>query len=585
MVGLSKSGAPKGASSEKLFSRVGLRARMLIILFLAGIPGVFVAVYLTVQKFKEETRQIETSVARLASLGAAQHETILANAKTLLKALVESKEQITGSSCQARLKQWEEKPSAFVSLTLFDPEGNVLCTDAASELPYVVGDDAWFKGARDDQRFSLSDYTIAKSGTPLLIAADAVVSQEKQTTAIAVLAISLEWLDFIASDVDLPPEGTITAIGPEGRILTHRGETLSDDTSPPPSDKALQRILASDEGTLRAEDRSDESRVYGYSKTKSGNVVVVVGLPRFVEYSEWGNALLNTLLAPIAILVLALGAAAWASETLVVRHVRSLIATTGEITEGNLTARSDVDYDEHELGELAAAIDTMAESLEQKMTETHLVAREMQHRIANSLSLAQSIAVQTSRHSSSTEEFNRAFTARLQALSASNRLLSEGRWSSAELSELLESILRPHSSIEQQNISLQGPEIRLEPRAAVALALSVHELATNAAKYGSLSQPGGRLSLRWAFEEQNQERLVSLRWREDGGPRPRANTHSGFGTKLLRMMIEGQLNGKLVQDYSAHGLVCIIFFPWRRPPEPIGTNAEELHNGLRNDQP
>jgi len=551
---------------------------MLIILALAGIPGILVAVFLTVQKFNEETEQIETGVARLASLGAAQHEIVLANAKILLEAVAKSQRQIgmTGADCQAGLKEWGERSPAFVALTLFGIDGNIICTDAQSELPYTIDGQTWFLDARKEQRFTLSDYSVARSGTPLLLAADAVLSRDEETVAIAVLAISLDWLDFIASDVDLPPEGTITAVGPEGQILTHRAAGGGGDSALPPSDEALQSVLGNNEGTLRAQDRSGATRVYGYSKTKSGEVVVMVGLPRFVEYSEWRSALLHTLLAPIVILLLAMGAAAWASEALVVRHVRSLITTTDEITEGNLAARSEVDYEEHELGELAAAIDAMAESLEehehhleQQIEETQLVAREMQHRIANSLTLAQSIAAHTARQSRSTEEFNKEFSARLQALSASNRLLADTRWSSADLRELLELILEPYASTEENNVDLHGPKVRLDPRTAVALSLSVHELATNAAKYGALSESGGRITLRWTFKDENGDKLMSLQWRESGGPRPTTGNDQGFGTRLLQMMIEGQLGGRVDADYRPDGLVCTLAFRLAERPGSV----------------
>lgn len=578
---------PGGGSSgkrtgESSSSRTGLRARMLIILTLAGLPGIIVAVLLTVQKLSEETEQIEKSVARLASLGAAQHETVLANARTLLKAVVQSQGStpVTRADCRATLNAWSDKPPIFASLTVFDPEGDVICTDSGGELPYTVEDQAWFEQAREKQRFTVSEYGFGQDGSPLLIAADAVISPEHETRAIAALDISLNWLDFIGNDVDLPPEATITAIGPGGRILSQRAAGGEDD-GVPPSETALLLAVGMKEGTMRAEDRSGATRVYGYSRTDSGGVTVMVGLPRFIEYSEWGKALLNTLLSPAAILVFALAAAAWASEALVVRHVRSLIATTGEIAGGNLTARSEVDYDEHELGELSASVDLMAETLasqqqelEQQVVDNQLVAREMEHRVMNSLALAQSIALQTNRRSPSQEEFSKAFTGRMQALAASNRLLADGQWSSAGVREILEAIVNPWASSEPNSIELHGPEVRLNPRSVMALSLSAHELATNAAKYGALSQPGGRTTIRWTIDDADGESLFVLEWRESGGPQPTTADRRGFGTQLLQAMVGGKLGGEIVHDLRPDGLVCTIWLPLKDPAVDTKVNGQ-----------
>lgn len=561
--------------------RTGLRARMLIILVLAGLPGFIVAVLLTVQKLSEDTQQIEKEVGRLASLGAAQHETVLANARTLLKAVVQSQGPmlVTRSDCRAALRAWSDKPPVFASLTLFDADGDLICTDADAELPYIVKHQPWFEKVSEEQRFTVSEYGLGQDGSPLLIAADAVVSTERETRAIAALVISLNWLDFIGNDVELPPEATITAVGPEGRILSQRAAGQQDD-GVPPSETALLLAAVEQEGTIRAEDRSGATRVYGFSRTDSGGVTVMVGLPRFVEYSEWGKALLNTLLSPVAILVFALVAAAWASEALVVRHVRSLIKTTGQIAAGNLAARSDVDYDEHELGELSASVNLMAETLasqkhelEQQVVDNQLVAREMEHRVMNSLALAQSIALQTNRRSRSHDEFSRTFTARIQALAASNRLLADGQWSSARIRDVLEAIVKPWVSPDQNRVELDGPEVRLDARSIMALSLSAHELATNAAKYGALSQPGGVASIRWTIENTDGDSRFSLVWRETGGPQPSAAGHRGFGTRLLQVMIEGHLGGKIAHDLRPDGLECTISLPWSEPAP--GTEVDE----------
>jgi hypothetical protein len=297
--------------ANKYAPKIGLRSRMLLILALAGIPGIMAAVFLAVLKFSEETSQIETGVARLSTLGAARHEAVLANARTLLEAVARTQElvAITDVNCASYLKNWTERLVSFTSLTLFDTEGTVVCTNFDGELPYIARDRDWFAKAKEGQRFTLSDYTVGRGGAPLLIAASPVFSAAESLIGILAIGISLNWLDFIADGVDLPANGTITALGPDGVILSHNNAAESEELAPPPSPQALQAMNFQGKGTLRAEDQTGTMRVYGFSKTGSGGVTVIVGLPQFVEYSEWGAALVDTLLAPLIVIILALFAA------------------------------------------------------------------------------------------------------------------------------------------------------------------------------------------------------------------------------------------------------------------------------------
>ena len=557
--------------------KVSLRRRILLVLLLAGVPGIIVAVFLTVQKFAEETRQIETSVTRLAALGAAQHENVLTNASTLLEALVKPQrlETIGDADCTTYLKGWSDKLVHFSSLTLFDTTGQVVCTNISGELPYGAGESEWFANALQDQRFTVSDYQLGRNGTPLLIAALPVTTNKPEPIGVVALGISLNWLDYIAETIELPPEGSITVLGPDAEILTHNAtQQDAGGNAAPPSKATLQRIASEGNGTLRGEDASGMTRVYGFKSAASGGVVVVVGLPQFVEHSEWTGALIQTLVSPIIVLLLALGAAAWASEAFVVRHVRSLMTTADEIAAGNLDARSDVDYDEHELGQLAASLDIMADAieesqneLEERSTASEVIAREMQHRIGNSLALVQAIAAQTVRHTKSDKEFIDTFNARLRALSVSNQLLLEDDWKSADLKDLLQTLLTVHGSEQSENFRFDGPSLPIDSRTTLAISLAVHELATNAAKYGALSQAGGQVAIRWSLSGEGDARELVLDWRETGGPRTKTPSQQGFGSQMMQLMIERKLGGRLERTFARGGLTCRIVLPWQKPPE------------------
>lgn len=553
-------------------STVSLRSRILFILLLAAVPGMVVAVFLTIQQLREETRQIERSVTQLAAIGAAEHQSVIASARVLLKSVAESQQldTIKDADCQTYLEGWSDQFGYFTSLTLFDTSGRLVCTNVNGELPFSAGEQSWFTEARSKATFVLSDYQIGRNGTPLLVAAVPVESRTESVIGIAALGISLDWLNFLAATVNLPDEATITVLGPDGNILSHHDgqSTGAERSETQPSDATRLQIHNIGSGTLRADDKSGVTRVYGFGPTKLGGVTVIVGLPQFVEYFNWSNALAETLISPIVVLLLALGAAAWASEALVVRHVRSLISTAGEIASGNLKARSDVDYEEHELGQLAEALDTMAEEIEQKQAELKdrsednlVIAQEMQHRIANTLTLVRIIATQSLKKSRSQEDFIEAFSQRLQALSVSNERLLQGDWKSAELEGLVLDTLKLQLDQPHRRVDLSGPPVELGPRSVLAITLSIHELCTNSIKYGALSRPNGRIALRWHIEDRAQERWLSIRWQEMGGPIAVMPNREGFGSRLMKSMVEGNLQGRLDRIFAREGLTCVIAFP------------------------
>lgn len=187
-----------------------------------------------------------------------------------------------------------------------------------------------------------------------------------------------------------------------------------------------------------------------------------------------------------------------------------------------------------------------------------LLAREVDHRAKNAMAIVQSIVRLTK--ASDIREYAAIIEGRIKALSRAHAVLSDSRWQGAEMATLVEEELAPYRSGHADRIRISGPKVLLEPTTAQTLALALHELSTNAAKYGSLSQAAGRLELDW--EVQRGE--IILRWRESGGPPVEAPQQTGFGTKIITSSIERQLEGVATFDWRPEGLFCQLRVP-RRP--------------------
>src|SRR5947209_601850 len=187
---------------------------------------------------------------------------------------------------------------------------------------------------------------------------------------------------------------------------------------------------------------------------------------------------------------------------------------------------------------------------------------ELQHRTRNLLSVVQAIANQTLRSSESLASFKSQFTSRLGAISRVQSLLSQVEHRAVDLHDLVTAELAAHSEpdLEPNKIEVKGPAVALPATAAQAVGLALHELATNAVKYGALAHPGGRLEVRWELQEKKRIRELAINWSETGvsvGTPKR----KGYGRELIERALPYQLNAKTHLDFSPNGVRCEIVVP------------------------
>jgi PAS domain S-box-containing protein len=209
-------------------------------------------------------------------------------------------------------------------------------------------------------------------------------------------------------------------------------------------------------------------------------------------------------------------------------------------------------------GNVVGASKIVREITERKRNEAQIamLAREAEHRAKNILATVQA-TVHLSK-ADTPDELKRVIEGRIQALANVHRLFVETRWEGADLQNLIKEELAAYSSEGEVRATIEGCTLFLEPTAAQAIAVALHELATNAAKYGSLSVPDGRVHVECSRPDSGQ---LVLRWTEENGPAVEHPKRSGFGTRIMDRMIRGQLKGEITTDWCADGLVCEIAMP------------------------
>jgi PAS domain S-box-containing protein len=208
-------------------------------------------------------------------------------------------------------------------------------------------------------------------------------------------------------------------------------------------------------------------------------------------------------------------------------------------------------------GTLLGAVNMLVDITTRKQAEERmmLLTGEVDHRSNNLLAVIQAMLRLTK--ADTAEEFQAAFQGRLRALANVQRLFSVSRWTGASIKTIIEEELRPYGSNDAKRVSITGSDVRLPAALAQAIAVSVHELATNAAKYGSLSKASGKIDVSWKTDAADN---LLLHWTESGGPQIAEPLRKGFGVGAVDGVIR-TLSGKISRQWKPEGLVCELSFP------------------------
>lgn len=190
-----------------------------------------------------------------------------------------------------------------------------------------------------------------------------------------------------------------------------------------------------------------------------------------------------------------------------------------------------------------------------------LLLAELDHRVKNILANIQAVARQSVKGKKNSQDFVTALEGRLHALSNTHSLLSSMKWNGVEVVELMEAIFAPYTSPGNQRLSLDGPRLTLSPGAAQSVALTIHELTTNAAKHGALSKEDGTVGVEWKKTTDDGEPVVVLTWAEAGGPPVTQPKEKHFGLKVIESLVVSELGATVDMDFKNTGLVCKMTFP------------------------
>lgn len=348
-----------------------------------------------------------------------------------------------------------------------------------------------------------------------------------------------------------PDRWVATILDNQRKVIARsvRNERFTGASASPDMTRNLAR---SNEGISKSVSLDNVKTRVAYTRSPRTGWTLVVAIPRtdvakVGVAAAWGTAAIFPLL-----LLLGIGMALFFANR-INREVAELVEDAGAIGEGRPLATGKSAGGLAEIAAVREALVAASHELEAREARQAVMINELNHRVKNNLATVQSLARQT--FAKLDAEQVRIFTERLVAFSAAHDLLTRTGWDEADLTDVAAICVRAHG----EGIDAEGPSVALSPHVAVSLSMVLHELATNSAKYGALSAPGGRVSLRWSLDQ--DARQLRLTWTESGGPAVSEPERLGFGARLIENLTQRELKGRSRFDFRPEGLTFEAWLP------------------------
>jgi two-component sensor histidine kinase len=540
--------------------RLTLRQRVVATVAVAIIPALVALPYFIAAIHETREREVKDNAVRTSQLAALEMERIATGAQGILQtlAVAPAVRAADSAACARYLQAVADRLPQLAGLAVADPDGTVRCSEGLDLPEGGVAGEGWFRDASAGSSYVVGTYATRAGRTPYLPVA-LPIEVGGRTVAVAMAGIDLAWLGERLRERNLAQGSALAVADRDGMILAREPDS-NRYVGTRISDQVMPQVHATLPGSVEVRSSDGERRILGYQPPAWTGTGLFIGAS-FGEEEAFRPILASTLrtLALAVAGALAACAIAWTvGDRLFRQPIRRILATITSWRQGDEAARTGiVASGNDELAELAESIDRYMDEVaaaraERARAEEHrvLLLHEMNHRIKNILAAVQAVANQTFKDRASPESLA-AFGSRLQAMAATQNLLVHENWESVDLRSALEAVLAPFDH-DRRLVGLAGPPLRISARAALALSMAVHELCTNAAKYGALSVPEGRVEMRWRLAEAGTR--FHLEWTEAGGPPVRPPEHTGFGSQLIRVALASDLAGKVELDFPATGV-------------------------------
>lgn len=541
---------------------LSLSQRLLLLTAVALLPALAILGFNEFTLRKAREAELHADALRMSELAALETNRILTGAGALMVAVANAPIVQDGSpECEAYLDRISQLLPQVMTINVTDLDGISVCanTDDPADLDPALSQSV--REVLQSQFFRVGEYAETSRGPGLLLgtqrtAADGTVNG-------AVLAtVGLDYLGGVLKDRPNPSGGAMTIADRNGVYLAREPHS-ADYVGTKVSGNFLPRLQGKEPGTIQMVSADGTERITGYQPASTGlGLYVSAGLSVADNMAPINEATLRgVLLALIGGLVAVLLALSFGRQ-FIRRPVLRLLNTIRAWRAGDHAARTGMARGSAEFHQVGAAIDELLDELAQRQAaqqeaETHrdLLARELDHRIKNLLATVQALARQSFRHADMDKAALEAFYGRLSVMADAHKLLTEHHSESAAIEAVVRTAINPFISGDSNRFAVAGPVVELHAKAALSLAMALHELCTNASKYGALSSETGVVHIGWALTESHK---LIITWRETGGPAVTPPSSEGFGSRMIQRALAADMGATVTFDYAVTGLTCTI---------------------------
>jgi len=546
--------------------RFGLDARILAIVLAALLPVLVAVGYNELALRQQREVDVKQQALAIAEQTALELQQMVVGTHELLEAIVASAE-VRGhlvSQCEDLLAKLAARFPQYLSLGVLDASGTPFCRDDRSHPNLNFADRPYFEDAMAAPgTMIVADYTVSRvNGAQVLPLALSFSDDTGKASGVAVASLDLKWLAALLKNRQISPGGSLTIADRNGVIIGR--EPLPEKfvgTSIP--DVYLPLVHASVPGVEEVHSQDGTERYLGYVpvSVQPIGLYVSAGLSKNVAFAQINDATWRTLLLLALGLAVAVLLSSILSRRFVLRPIERITGAIERRRSGDETARTGLHGGRGDLEDLGFVFDQYMDELnrsaEQRLAaeqQRDIVVRELAHRIKNLFATVQAVASQTFRGDGDPKDMRRAFEGRLAAMANAQDLLLQKGGEPVTLRATVETAIMPFEVTRGDRFDMDGPDLPLRAGASAGLSMIIHELCTNAVKYGALSETTGRVRVTWSPDG---ERLKVV-WHETGGPPAREPARTGFGSQLIERTASAELQGRVSMLYTPEGLVCEI---------------------------
>lgn len=547
-----------------LIGRLSLTHRLAALTVVASLPGLIALIYNAVELRNSRYSEVRTDALRSAQFVVSEIEQIFDGIEGVMATVAQASEVRLAEPaiCSDYLWRVHGRLEALTSIIIVNTNGSIRCFGGAAISTPNLADRDYLQEAIRTRKFAVGSYTKSRLSNRNLIPVALPILNGEIVDGVVLAGLNLEWFGRQLKERGIAKGGSVSVVDRTGVIVSREPfpERFVGTVAPKAGldllslQTADQRELVGADGVLR---------IVGFvpPALTSFRLLVTSGVSRAEAFAPIEGAFrtsiaLFTFGSVIAVLL------AWLVGDAIIRRPLTRMVAAAEVwRRGQSSRRAGGASDE--LGILDQTFDHLMEENAARQEERDaaearrdILVHELAHRVKNTLATVQSIASMSFRQSQGPDAL-RNFQDRLQALVRGHDLLTRKDWKHADLSEVVKAAIAPIEQAQSHRVSVSGPPVPLPPTTAVPMAMILHELCTNALKYGALSNADGTVSIKWTAAPADRGVAISMIWSEDKGPPVTPPSQDGFGSKLIGSLTQ-QMHGSFEVRYPPSGLVCNV---------------------------